>query len=561
MKILWLTNVPSPYRVDFFNEFGRYCDLTVIFEKNTSDERDKSWLNYQIKNFTSIFLKGRSINSDSAFCLSILKYIRNSVYDYIVVTNVSSPTGILAIIFLRAKRIPYWIEGDGGFAKNGNGIKEKLKRYLISGANGYFSTCKTHDEYYMNYGADPQKIYRYPFTSIMKKDLINANLLTSDEKLKIRMKLGLNVYDHCILYILSNQKCNIEKELTLLKRMSNVLGDKYGFFYLYSDSFTDEPYNIATKTPIFDLRNDKEILNENSSLFFAAIDGLVFLTKDNVISYIYNKAMVFGVPIIKSSSCISKETLFSNELTYNTIDELIGIIKHISNSNIQTKISYSTLEVVLDYPVERMVNNFFDIMIKEKNSIIRSLAKQNLGIDCNQKVILFVGQMIYRKGIDILFHIANEICNKREDCSFIIVGGNVPQEYSNLYSLIPSNRIKVIPYLIKDELQLYYRAADVFFFPTREDIWGLVINEALAHRLPVITSIYCGAGKELIEDSINGYLTSLDSDKEILDELSNVLDNSNSYCWGSYLIAKDYTIEKMVRRHIEIFNNLSKINE
>ena len=43
MNILWLTNIPSPYRVNFFNELGKYCDLTVLFEKKASDERDKSW--------------------------------------------------------------------------------------------------------------------------------------------------------------------------------------------------------------------------------------------------------------------------------------------------------------------------------------------------------------------------------------------------------------------------------------------------------------------------------------------------------------------------------------
>lgn len=33
MKILWLTNIPSPYRVKFFNELGKKCELTVLFEK------------------------------------------------------------------------------------------------------------------------------------------------------------------------------------------------------------------------------------------------------------------------------------------------------------------------------------------------------------------------------------------------------------------------------------------------------------------------------------------------------------------------------------------------
>ena len=56
MKILVLTNIPSPYRVDFFNEWGKYCDLTVAFEKEASDERDNSWKKYQFTHFKGVLL-------------------------------------------------------------------------------------------------------------------------------------------------------------------------------------------------------------------------------------------------------------------------------------------------------------------------------------------------------------------------------------------------------------------------------------------------------------------------------------------------------------------------
>ena len=32
-RILYLTNIPSPYRVEFFNELTKYMDVTVAFEK------------------------------------------------------------------------------------------------------------------------------------------------------------------------------------------------------------------------------------------------------------------------------------------------------------------------------------------------------------------------------------------------------------------------------------------------------------------------------------------------------------------------------------------------
>ena len=107
MKVLWLTNIPSPYRVDFFNEMGKNCDLTVLFEKGASDERDESWKNYRTEHVRAVILKGKSIGADGAVCPSVLKYLKRDRYDKIVVTNFSGITGLMAVFCLRAKRMRY----------------------------------------------------------------------------------------------------------------------------------------------------------------------------------------------------------------------------------------------------------------------------------------------------------------------------------------------------------------------------------------------------------------------------------------------------------------------
>jgi glycosyltransferase involved in cell wall biosynthesis len=43
-----------------------------------------------------------------------------------------------------------------------------------------------------------------------------------------------------------------------------------------------------------------------------------------------------------------------------------------------------------------------------------------------------------------------------------------------------------------------YRSADCLIFPTLQDVWGLVVNEALLCGLPVISSVYAGCAAEIL---------------------------------------------------------------
>jgi glycosyltransferase involved in cell wall biosynthesis len=43
-----------------------------------------------------------------------------------------------------------------------------------------------------------------------------------------------------------------------------------------------------------------------------------------------------------------------------------------------------------------------------------------------------------------------------------------------------------------------YRSGDALVFPTLDDVWGLVVNEALWCGLPALVSIYAGCASELV---------------------------------------------------------------
>lgn len=362
-RVIWFTNIPSPYRVDFFEELGKNIDLFVVFEKKRSDERDKSWECTKISSFRAVFLNGYTVRTDSAFDFKVLQYLHKcNEYDYVVFSNPLTPLGIFCILFCRTYCIPFYIETDGGFPKNGKGARERLKKICISGAQGCFSTARIHDEYYLQYGAKSQKIIRYPFTSVHEYDLLQEPI------------------DEC------------KKE---------------------------------------DLRS-------------------------------------------------------------------------------------------------------------------------KLGIT-QRKMVLGVGQFIRRKGFDVLLEIGADL---DEDTAIVLLGGDETSEYEEIIKRHNLKNVFFPGFISKDRIAEYYQAADVFVLPTREDIWGLVINEAIAYALPVVTTTRCIAGTELVRQGVNGYLIEPDDREGLKKAVQNILDDKRlreRMAHESLKTARNYTIENMVKVHELVF--------
>lgn len=138
-------------------------------------------------------------------------------------------------------------------------------------------------------------------------------------------------------------------------------------------------------------------------------------------------------------------------------------------------------------------------------------------------VILYVGQLIKRKGVIQVLE-ALKILNDSE-ISFLIVGSG-PEEV-NLKKFCNDNNIKNVffeGFHQQEELPKFYALADIFILPSFEEVWGLVINEALASGLCVLCSKYAGAAYDLINDE-NGVIFDPYNIEEIVESIKKVKDN------------------------------------
>lgn len=299
MKVLYLSNIPSPYRVDYFNELGKFCDLTVLFEAENSTERDEEWKKYDFKHFQGIFLKGQHINTDTAFCPGVGRYLKRGAYDFVILTLLASPTGLLAAHVMRKRKIPYFYEGDGGFAGKTTGLKAMWKRYIISGADMCFSPSAEFDRYCTAYGAEPKKIRRYPFTSVKREELLTAPL-TREQKQEHKREFG--VAESCA--IVSVGQFIHRKGFDLLLKCCGKLPEDVGV-YIVGGKPTDEYLALQKQYGLRRVHFMEFMPKERLMRFFRAMDLFALFTREDIWGLVINEAMANGLPVIGTDRCIA----------------------------------------------------------------------------------------------------------------------------------------------------------------------------------------------------------------------------------------------------------------
>lgn len=168
-KILYLSNIEVPYRVRILNGIAKQCDLTVLYERKTSDNRNSEWASCEKGIYRTKYLHGIKFRNENSFSLGIIKHIFGK-YDYVVVGCYNSPCQLLAMLIMHLFKIPYIINADGEVYIEGDGLKAKIKRSLLSGANAYLSAGEISSESIKRIAKDAP-VATYYFSSLSDAEL------------------------------------------------------------------------------------------------------------------------------------------------------------------------------------------------------------------------------------------------------------------------------------------------------------------------------------------------------------------------------------------------------
>lgn len=354
MKVLFMTNIPAPYRVTFFNQLAKKCDLTVLFEEKNNSIRNEEWYKDNTYHFKYHILKKN-------FVKELIQFLKED-FDIIIMGNYASKVSALTRFVLKAKKKRYIISADGGFAEDKFIFTKWIKTFFISSASYWLSTGKGTSEYLKTYGAQEANIYTFRFTSLNKKDILSKPLKYS-EKMQLRKKLGYNYkriffsvgqlvyrkgYD-IFLDIIQNEKV---KDTAFL--IAGV-GEKMEEYKKYiEDNKIENVFFIGFK-------DKKEILE-----LYKMSDVFFFPTRYDIWGLVINEAMANGLPIISSDKALAALELLPKNYLYscNDKEKLLKLIHDFSSKEEQElyEIGKNNLNKIKDYTIEQMVEEHVHIL-------------------------------------------------------------------------------------------------------------------------------------------------------------------------------------------------------
>lgn len=174
--------------------------------------------------------------------------------------------------------------------------------------------------------------------------------------------------------------------------------------------------------------------------------------------------------------------------------------------------------------------------------------KQRLSLQY-KKTVISVGRFIPLKGFDVLLRAWSRMS---PDYQLLLIGdGEEELSYRRYISENNISNITILPHQSFSAVLEYLKACDLFVLPTRSDVWGLVINEAMACGLPIITTDHCIAGLELVCNDENGFIVPVGDSDALAEKMRYILENdmlSSDMGQASLNKIRPYTIEKIARK-------------
>lgn len=142
----------------------------------------------------------------------------------------------------------------------------------------------------------------------------------------------------------------------------------------------------------------------------------------------------------------------------------------------------------------------------------------------NEKIILYVGRLVYEKGVQHLISAMPKILENYHDAKLIIAGkgGMLDELKGQAEAMGLSNKVYFTGYLNSKQVQKMYKCADVAVFPSTYEHFGIVALEAMLAGVPTVVSDIGGLN-EIVDHGVNGMKSYAGNSNSIADSVISLL--------------------------------------
>lgn len=183
-------------------------------------------------------------------------------------------------------------------------------------------------------------------------------------------------------------------------------------------------------------------------------------------------------------------------------------------------------------------------------------ARQNVIPNMDNKTILAIGRLTHQKGFDLLIEAWSKVVADLPEWKIKIIG--VGEDESKLKQLV--NLYGVVDSIFfegqQKNLDIYYKNATFFCLSSRYEGFGMVLIEALAYGLPII-SYNCDCGpNEIIDNDKNGLLVSPDSIEELASGIKKMaMMNATQYMnkvQASFEKSDRFLVDNIIKKWLKV---------
>lgn len=136
----------------------------------------------------------------------------------------------------------------------------------------------------------------------------------------------------------------------------------------------------------------------------------------------------------------------------------------------------------------------------------RAALRAQYGLSPDRPAILYCSKFQPRKHPDDLIRACARLVEEGLALDLVMAGsGEMEADLRALASQFPKLNVIFPGFFNQSELPKIFGACDVFVLPSRNEPWGLIINEAMCAALPIVASREIGSVADLLHEGVNGH--------------------------------------------------------